>query len=125
MDEGKCQADKGGRTAVVCGSVGLSEGRQTPRQARSSEGAFIYRLRAIGSMRRGECAISRLTIPPCSAAIAGFARQVSLHDLIEPLVPLVDGILIDPGRVVARAAGRMTKNRKINVPISIRPDHMR
>ena len=42
--------------------------------------------------------------PPVSAAFAGFARQVTLQDRIEPLVPLIDGILIDLVRVGSLAA---------------------
>jgi hypothetical protein len=31
---------------------------------------------------------------PRSAAIASFARQVRLHEAIEPLVPFIDGIFV-------------------------------
>jgi hypothetical protein len=49
--------------------------------------------------------------PPSPASLARYRWMIASN----PLVPLVDGILIDPGRVVARAAGRMTKNRKLAI----------
>ena len=50
---------------------------------------------------------------PCSAAFAGLVRQVTLQDRIQPLVPFIDGILIDLARLGSLPARRrMTKKAK-------------